>query len=63
VAQEGSFGQKTRHATTWTLTEFEIGGQAPPKDFMKWRAADQKQKPVSKSAPLGINGCVRPSLK
>ena len=35
--QKGHFKLKTRHATSWILTEFECGGQAATKNFMRWK--------------------------
>lgn len=34
--QKGYFKQKTRHATSWILTEFKYNGQLPTKEFMRW---------------------------
>ena len=36
MSQIGSFDYKVRHATTWTLTEYEIDGREPTKDFIRW---------------------------
>ena len=35
MSQVGSFRCKVRHATTWTLTEYEVNGQQPTKDFIR----------------------------
>lgn len=43
---KGSFSQKVRHATTWILAEYEYAGQLATKNFMSWRAADEKQNTV-----------------
>jgi hypothetical protein len=38
VQQQGSFNQKVRNATQWTLTEFPHANELPTKDFMRWPA-------------------------
>lgn len=50
--ERGAFSLKSRHATTWILTEFAFAGQLATKDFMREQPA-QKQKPVSPVGPLG----------
>lgn len=46
--QRGNFAWKLGHATTWVLTEYELAGQPPTKDFMSWRSLGI-QKPVRRS--------------
>ena len=36
MSQRGSFHRKVPHATTWTLTEYEVDGREPTKDFIRW---------------------------
>jgi hypothetical protein len=45
VAKPGSFTQKQRHATEWTLTIYGIGKELPTQEFKGWR----KQNTVSKT--------------
>jgi hypothetical protein len=59
VAQRGTFSLKSRHATSWTLTEFPLGDDLPTKEFARWRSTDEIQKPVSKSETDGIKNCDR----
>lgn len=39
--QKGSFKWKTRHATSWILTEFEYNNQLATKDFMRWQPQEK----------------------
>ena len=59
VAQRGAFSLKSRHATSWTLTEFPVEDDLPSKEFARWRPADEIQTPVSKSDTDGIKNCVK----
>jgi len=34
---EGSFDYKVCHSPTWEVTEFEVRGLAPTKDYREWR--------------------------
>ena len=43
---KGAFTRKTRHATSWVLTEFEHGGQPPTKDFTRWQLPPEIQNAV-----------------
>ncbi len=43
ISKKGSYDQKTRHATTWILTEFRHNDQTPTKDFMSWRPDPSKE--------------------
>ena len=36
-ASEGSFDYKVPHSPTWEVTEFEVRGRAPTKDYRDWR--------------------------
>ena len=38
ISQRGGFNLKSRHATTWRLTEYSVGDERPTKDFMSWIA-------------------------
>ena len=40
--QRGSFKWKTRHATTWILTEYDYANQTRTREFMSWNAAKIK---------------------
>lgn len=51
----GSFNRKTRHATTWILTEFQHGGRLATKDFMRWNGREI-QNTVSLVRPIGVTG-------
>jgi hypothetical protein len=46
VRVRGAFNVKQRIATTWILTEYRYDDQPPTKQFMKWKPAPEKQKPV-----------------
>lgn len=48
VSEKGVFSRKTRHATSWILTEFAVDNQLPNKDFARWRPAEDEQKPLSR---------------
>lgn len=48
VAQLGAFSLKSRHATTWILTEHPVGDALPTKDFARWRAVDDAVGPASR---------------
>jgi hypothetical protein len=41
--QRGAFSLKSRHATTWILTEFNFAGQPPTKDFMHWQPPENSK--------------------
>ena len=45
MSQIGSFDYKVRHATTWTLTEYEIDGREPTKDFIRWHENKTRHPP------------------
>ncbi len=47
VAERGAFSLKSRHATTWILTEFPYRDALPTTDFMRWQPTEI-QKPASK---------------
>lgn len=46
-AQAGSFHYKVRHAATWILTDEELSGMPPTKDFMRWQPGEKKNGPKS----------------
>ena len=46
----GAFSMKLKLATTWILTEFPVGEELPTKEFMRFKAPDQKQNTVR---PIG----------
>lgn len=60
--QPGTFHLKTRHATTWILTEFGFRDDLPTRDFMRWKAGE-KQKPASESDADGIKLCDRSGVR
>ena len=35
---EGSFDYKVCHSPTWEVTEFEVRGRVPTKDYRDWRS-------------------------
>ena len=37
VAVQGTFTRKTRHATTWILTNQPLGDELPTKEYARWR--------------------------
>ncbi|MCC0007828.1 MAG: GntR family transcriptional regulator [Hyphomicrobiaceae bacterium] len=39
-AQKGSFNFKLRHATTWILTEENLGDETATIEFLRWQAAE-----------------------
>ena len=41
--QRGAFSLKSRHATTWILTEFDFAGQPATKDFMRWQPPENSK--------------------
>lgn len=45
----GSFNWKQRHATTWILTEFELGEAPPTKEFARWRPPNLETSPKSET--------------
>ena len=53
IAHKGSYEQKTRHATTWILTEFDYNGKDATKEFMKWRPSGDPESPESTLTQLG----------
>lgn len=59
ASQRGAFSLKKRHATSWILTEFSVGDALPTRDFMRWKAPIDNQKPVSETDTNGIKNCVR----
>jgi hypothetical protein len=60
--QKGAFSLKSRHSTTWILTEFPYRDALPTKDFMRWKAPEN-QKPVSKFETDGLKNCDRGTPK
>lgn len=49
----GSFNWKRRHATTWILTEHELGDQLATKEFARWRAERKKVDPKTRTSCPG----------
>lgn len=45
VCRKGSFSWKTRHATTWIITEYPAQGALPTGDYQQWKPAHEKQNP------------------
>ena len=61
IAQKGSFHLKTRHATTWILTEFGCNDQLATKDFMRWRPEEIKTQPQPLIPTVSKNDTDAPS--
>ena len=38
LSAKGTFRLKSRHSTTWELTEHGCGGKLAKKDFMRWKS-------------------------
>ena len=50
----GSFNWKRRHATTWILTEHDLGDEPATKEFARWRAARKKAGPKTRTICPGM---------
>ncbi len=51
MSQPGSFHRKVPHATTWTLTEYEVNGREPTKDFIRWDTGKSRYPPKIPTVP------------
>ena len=49
----GSFNWKLKHATTWILTEHDLGDEPATKEFASWRAERKKAGPKSRTRCAG----------
>lgn len=60
IEKKGAFSVKTKRATEWRITlESSHGGQAPTRDYQRWRPPDENQNTVSKIDVNGVKNCNR----
>lgn len=57
IAKKGAFSVKIRHATEWTLTEYQVGDQLPSKEFMRWSYSETSPVKKKYGVPMAVTQC------